>query len=171
MSHPYDLTDDLTDDLPDAPALDELDGEPEAADDGTYHVRRDVVDRRSGLDRKPERTGKGDRRETGLERRRGAGIRRDDDRRSAEEGEMTDEQLQFVMAIEAYKKVNKKLFPTWTEVLEVVRQLGYRPVAEPTIHLSPDFRGGREERASVKPASVNPASAKPASAKLQRRAA
>jgi len=111
---------------------------PEALDssaDVVDEVARDVVDRRTGLDRRvnsdasytgPERR-VGDRR-TGLERRRGAGIRREEDRRSAEEGEMTPEQFEFVMAIETYKKVNKKLFPTWTEVLEVMEQLGYRKV-------------------------------------------
>ncbi len=105
---------------------------------------RSVVDRRTGLDRRvqsradanytgPERR-VGDRR-TGLERRRGAGIRRDEDRRSAEEGEMTAEQFEFVMAIETYKKVNKKLFPTWTEVLEVITQLGYKKVEARTLKL------------------------------------
>ncbi|HEY0009650.1 MAG TPA: hypothetical protein VGB55_13060 [Tepidisphaeraceae bacterium] len=100
-------------------------------------VDRDVVDRRSGLERRqhlPEEIGYTDTnrrvadRRTGLERRRGAGIRREEERRSAEEGEMTPEQFEFVMAIETYKKVNKKLFPTWTEVLEVMQQLGYRKV-------------------------------------------
>lgn len=105
---------------------------------------RDVVDRRSGLDRRqksreqagyngPERR-VGERR-TGLERRRGAGIRLPEERRSAEEGEMTAEQFEFVMAIETYKKVNKKLFPTWTEVLEVIQQLGYEKVRERTVKL------------------------------------
>jgi len=41
---------------------------------------------------------------------------------------MTPEQFEFVMAVETYKKVNKKLFPTWTEVLEVINQLGYAKV-------------------------------------------
>ena len=41
---------------------------------------------------------------------------------------MTGEQFEFVMAIEMYKKVNKRMYPTWTEVLEVMRQLGYRKV-------------------------------------------
>lgn len=105
---------------------------------------RSVVDRRAGLDRRqksreesgytgPERR-VADRR-TGLERRRGAGIRREEDRRSAEEGEMTAEQFEFVMAIETYKKVNKKLFPTWTEVLEVINQLGYKKVEARTLKL------------------------------------
>ncbi len=99
--------------------------------------RESVVDRRTGLDRRqktaeesgytgPERR-MGDRR-TGLERRRGPGRRRSDDRKAAEEGEMTAEQFEFIMAIETYKKVNKRMFPTWTEVLEVIRQLGYRKV-------------------------------------------
>jgi hypothetical protein len=113
-----------------------------AADEAAERVvdrRETVVDRRVGVDRRhrsaeesgytgPERRTAEDRRDTGLERRRGPGRRRNDDRRSAEEGEMTPEQFEFVMAIQMYKKVNKRMFPTWTEVLEVVNQLGYRKV-------------------------------------------
>ncbi|MGN6505382.1 MAG: hypothetical protein ACTHM6_07460 [Tepidisphaeraceae bacterium] len=103
----------------------------------TIKVKRDVVDRRTGLERRQQSaaesgyTGPENReadRRTGLERRRGAGIRREEERRQAEEGEMTVEQFEFVMAIETYKKVNRKLVPTWTEVLEVIEQLGYRKV-------------------------------------------
>ena len=102
--------------------------------------RESVIDRRAGMDRRqktaeevgyngPERRMNVERRdETGLERRRGPGRRRVDFRREAEEGEMNPEQFEFIMAVETYKKVNKKLYPTWTEVLEVVRQLGYRKV-------------------------------------------
>lgn len=100
--------------------------------------RKSATDRRTGLDRRqqsreqsgytgPERR-KGDRRDTGLERRRGPGRRRSDERKSAEEGEMDAQQFEFVMAIETYKKVNRRLYPTWTEILEVVHQLGYRKV-------------------------------------------
>lgn len=63
---------------------------------------------------------------TGLERRRGPGRRRTDFAKSAEEGQMSPEQFLFIMAIDAYKRVNNKPFPTWTEVLEVIRKLGYR---------------------------------------------
>ncbi len=77
-------------------------------------VRRSVVDRRLGL-----------------ERRRGPGRRRSDERKSAEEGQMSDEQFEFLMAIEEYKRKNARPFPTWTEVLELVKALGYRKVAEP----------------------------------------
>ncbi len=63
---------------------------------------------------------------TGLERRRGPGRRRTDFMKSAEEGEMTPEQFLFIKAIDAYKRVNHRPFPTWTEVLEIIRKLGYR---------------------------------------------
>jgi hypothetical protein len=121
---------------------------PERRDGQGPDRRQNVVDRRSGIDRRqktreesgytgPERRSGIDRRSaTGLERRRGPGRRRSDDRKAAEEGEMTAEQFEFVMAIETYKKVNKKMFPTWTEVLEVISQLGYRKVSGRTIQLS-----------------------------------
>lgn len=70
-------------------------------------------------------------RRLGLNRRRGPGRRRTEDRKSAEEGQMTDEQFEFVMAVDQYKKLNNRPFPTWTEVLELIKALGYRKVAEP----------------------------------------
>ncbi len=76
--------------------------------------RKSVVDRRLGLDR-----------------RRGPGRRRSDERKAAEEGEMSSEQFEFLMAIDEYKRKNARPFPTWTEVLEVIKALGYRKVAEP----------------------------------------
>jgi hypothetical protein len=109
--------------------------------------RKSRVDRRTGMDRRqlsaedsnytgPERRSGIERRnDTGLERRRGPGRRRADDRREAEEGEMNVEQFEFIKAIETYKKVNKRLYPTWTEILEIVRQLGYRKVLPRDIHL------------------------------------
>jgi len=76
--------------------------------------RKNVVDRRLGLDR-----------------RRGPGKRLSDERKAAEEGQMSDEQFEFLMAIDEYKRKNQRPFPTWTEVLEVIKALGYRKVAEP----------------------------------------
>ena len=48
---------------------------------------------------------------------------------------MTDEQFEFVMAVDTYKRLNDRPFPTWTEVLEIVKQLGYRKVTASTISL------------------------------------
>ncbi len=44
---------------------------------------------------------------------------------------MTDEQFEFIMAVDQYKKLNSRPFPIWTEVLDIVKTLGYRKVAEP----------------------------------------
>ena len=82
--------------------------------------RREKTDRRgSVVDRR-----------LGLDRRRGPGRRRSDDRKSAEEGHMSDEQFEFLMAIDDYKRLNDRPFPTWTEVLEVVKAIGYRKVTD-----------------------------------------
>lgn len=72
---------------------------------------------------------------TGLERRRGPGRRRSDFMKAAEEGEMTHEQFLFIKAIDAYKRVNDVPFPSWTEVLEVIRKLGYRKTVESSLKL------------------------------------
>jgi hypothetical protein len=97
--------------------------------------RRTVAAEEAGYEGPERRTAEDRRADTGLERRRGPGRRRSDDRRSAEEGEMSAEQFEFVMAIETYKKVNKRMYPTWTEVLEVITQLGYRKVEHRNIKM------------------------------------
>lgn len=38
---------------------------------------------------------------------------------------MNQEELEFVKAIEDYKKSEDKLFLSWTEVLSIVKDLGY----------------------------------------------
>jgi hypothetical protein len=88
---------------------------------------KDKIERRTGDDRRRSVV---DRR-LGLDRRRGPGKRLTDERKSAEEGQMSEEQFAFLMAIDEYKKKNARPFPTWTEVLEVIKALGYRKVAEP----------------------------------------
>ncbi|MCH2160601.1 MAG: hypothetical protein MK085_01875 [Phycisphaerales bacterium] len=85
--------------------------------------RREVIDRRSGLDRRDLCTDESD---SGLDRRRGPGRRLTDFVRAAEEGDMSREQFMFLSAIEQFKRANGVSFPTWTDVLEVVRRLGYR---------------------------------------------
>lgn len=96
------------------PDNDEMDVEYDGPD------RRGKDRRKKGLDRR-----------LGLDRRRGPGRRRSDTRRKAEEGEMTEEQFEFLMAVNEYKQVNNRPFPSWTEVLDIIHALGYRKVAEP----------------------------------------
>ncbi|MHC4468724.1 MAG: hypothetical protein ACYSUZ_05045, partial [Planctomycetota bacterium] len=94
----------------------------EQEQDGTLEERREIaIDRRkSVVDRR-----------SSFDRRRGPGHRRTPERRAAEEGEMNEEQFEFLMAIDEYKRANQRPFPTWTEVLEVIRAIGYRKVADP----------------------------------------
>ena len=47
------------------------------------------------------------------------------------EREYTDEEITFMKAMDDYKRKSGRQFQTWSEVLEVLRSLGYRPVAEP----------------------------------------
>ena len=87
---------------------------------------RGPTDRRQGL---PEQRADPIDRRSGWDRRRGPGRRRTDERRTAEEGEMNDEQFEFIMAIEEYKRANKRPFPSYTEILEIAIALGYRKTA------------------------------------------
>jgi len=71
-----------------------------------------------------------------MDRRRGPGRRRGEVRRAAEEGEITGELLEFIMAIDEYKRVNERPFPTWSEVFEIVQYLGYRKVVPRATHIN-----------------------------------
>lgn len=44
------------------------------------------------------------------------------------ESEYTAEDIEFGRALDRYKKANRRPFPTWSEVLEVARCLGYRKI-------------------------------------------
>jgi hypothetical protein len=43
--------------------------------------------------------------------------------------EYSDEELDFLRAIDAYKRINGRPYPTWPEVLAVAKSLGYRKVS------------------------------------------
>jgi len=93
----------------------------------------DVVDRRIGIDRRNLAEPSA----SNLERRRGPGRRLTDFVKSAEEGEMNKEQFLFLFAIDTFKRVNHKTFPTWTDVLEIIRKLGYRKTMSMELQLGP----------------------------------
>lgn len=56
------------------------------------------------------------------------------------ERDYSDDETEFMKAMDRYKRENRRPFPTWSEVLEVLRSLGYRRVAEPTA-----LPGGKKE--------------------------
>ncbi|MFM7058217.1 MAG: hypothetical protein ACKO2P_14965 [Planctomycetota bacterium] len=62
--------------------------------------------------------------------------RRQDRRRQIDpttcERDYSSPEVEFMRAMDDYKRRSGRPFPTWSEVLEVVLSLGYRKVAEPT---------------------------------------
>ena len=81
-----------------------------------------AVERRTGRDRRDE----ADRRAAAGESER----RRMVDPTTCERDYGTDE-TEFMVAMDTYKRANRRPFPTWSEVLEVLTALGYRKVADP----------------------------------------
>ncbi|MEM0984042.1 MAG: hypothetical protein AAGI17_08850 [Planctomycetota bacterium] len=116
--------------------------------------RRRVIDQ---TDRGPGDRRKSDSKDgsakTGLERRRGPGRRLSDFSKAAENGELTPEQFAFVRAMEAFKKANGVGFPSWTDVIEVIRLLGYRKVQASQLSLQgvEDWREKPDADAGVRP--------------------
>lgn len=88
---------------------------------------RRVEDRRSGTDESF----------TGEERRKGP-RRKVERRRMIDpttcERDYSDDEIEFMKAMDDYKRKSGRAFPTWSEVLEVIRALGYnRPQAAPAV--------------------------------------
>ena len=65
------------------------------------------------------------------EKRRTSERRRQIDPTTCER-DYTDEEIAFMKAMDQYKRDNRRPFPTWSEVLEVLAALGYRKVAAAT---------------------------------------
>src|SRR3954452_78787 len=88
-----------------------------------------VTDRRAG-----DRRRHSDRRQRSIpvavERRSGGDRRQQGERRrqvdpTTCERDYSDEELAFMKAMDLYKRANRRPFPTWSEVLEVLHSLGY----------------------------------------------
>lgn len=46
-------------------------------------------------------------------------------RAAARPDEMPADVLEFITAIDEYKRLHRRPFPTWSEVLEILKSLGY----------------------------------------------
>jgi len=71
-------------------------------------------------------------RRSGKDRRSAPGERRRMVDPTTCERDYTEEEITFMKAMDQYKRENRRPFPTWSEVLEVLHALGYRKVAEAT---------------------------------------
>ena len=88
-----------------------------------------VTDRRAN-DRRKRQIPVALERRSGKERRDEKGERRRQIDPTTCERDYTNDEIEFMKAMDQYKRENRRPFPTWSEVLEVMRALGYRKVAE-----------------------------------------
>ena len=94
-----------------------------------------VSRRQSKTDRRtpqvPEEKSSAEKSFSGPERRKTVERRRQIDPTTCERDYRPDE-VEFMKAMDDYKRRSGRQFPTWSEVLEVIRDIGYRKVAQPT---------------------------------------
>ena len=107
-----------------------------------------TVDRRSANRRvatKNRRATETDTTHTG-EQRRKTSRRKVERRRQIDpttcERDYTDDEIEFMKSMDDYKRRSGRQFPTWSEVLEVLRSLGYRKV-EPATEI---YKGTRKKQ-------------------------
>jgi len=89
--------------------------------------RRGGKDRRAGTDRRQKNVPVAEERRSGKDRRKtgAAGERRKVERR-INEYVLEPDVLEFINAVNDFKSVNQKPFPTWTEIFKILISLGYR---------------------------------------------
>jgi hypothetical protein len=53
------------------------------------------------------------------------------------ERDYNDDEIEFMQAMDAYKRASGRMFPTCSEILEVIRSLGYVRVTRPGVPVPP----------------------------------
>lgn len=66
-------------------------------------------------------------------RHRKQGVRRSKERINAEDGYIVGDPLDFILAVDLYKRHNSSPYPSLSEIFEILLCLGYRKIASPTI--------------------------------------
>jgi hypothetical protein len=88
-------------------------------------------DRRNKNDRRKRQIPVAVERRSGQDRRQLGERRRQVDPTTCER-DYNDDEIAFMKAMDLYKRANRRPFPTWSEVLEVLHSLGYRKTEQPT---------------------------------------
>ena len=99
----------------DSPSSETKESESGSSTDRRKRAIPIAVERRSGKDRRDKEKRPDDRGER----------RRQVDPTTCEK-DYSDEEIDFMKAMDLYKRSNRRPFPTWSEVLEVLRSMGYR---------------------------------------------
>jgi hypothetical protein len=106
----------MTPDTP-PPADGAVPAPPSAAD------RRATSDRRAGADRRQRDVPVAVERRSGIDRR--SGVDRRDTGKRGGEYDLDAETMEFIGAVNAFKARTGKPFPTWSEILGILRSLGW----------------------------------------------
>lgn len=93
--------------------------------------RRHLADRRSGEDRRKEQVPVAVERRQ-LDRRAKVPRRRQIDPTTCER-DYTPEEIEFMIALDEYKRTSGRMFPTCSEILEVIKKLGYEKRVTPPV--------------------------------------
>lgn len=111
-----------------------------AAEERRKQPRRSGNERRQKIDTeyKGEERREGERREEKTERRRQIDP-------TTCERDYTPDEIEFMSAIDEYKRRSRRQFPTCSEYLEVLIALGYRKVAERGEMYSPEPAASTED--------------------------
>lgn len=101
--------------------------------------RRESSDRRNKIDRRQKEEKADLDRRAGKERRHKVERRRQIDPTTCER-DYTQDEIEFMTSMDRYRRDSGRPFPTWSEVLEVVRSLGYQK-AEKSAETTPVITG------------------------------
>ncbi len=113
-----------------------------------------TIDRRAADDRREEEaTSESSPAKPVLERREKVSRRRQIDPTTCER-DYSDDEVEFMNALDAYKRSSGRMFPTCSEVLEVIRGMGYVQLSQAELAMIRAQRGESDTPADVEEAAV-----------------
>ena len=99
------------------------------------------LERRARMDRRAKEERRKDQGPVAVERRQGPRREKVARRRQIDpttcERDYTGEEIEFMQALETYKVANGRMFPTCSEILEVIRGLGYVRITATQVAVAP----------------------------------
>ena len=110
--------------------------------------RRDKSERRKGEDRRKASTPVAVERRSATPERRKVQRRRQIDPTTCER-DYSGEEIEFMHALDAYKRSSGRMFPTCSEILEVIRGLGYVRLSPESTATSPEATTAQSDETTI----------------------
>ncbi|GEM_PF-489118 len=124
--------------------------------------RRRLPDRRSGEDRRQQNIPVPVERRK-LDRRAKVPRRRQIDPTTCER-DYTPDEIEFMIALDEYKRSSGRMFPTCSEILEVIKKLGYEKRPKPAVDAQDNIPAENHEDATPSPEATSPSEPSPPAA-------